>query len=118
MKIFYTIDETSRVIPCCDWNENISPDEDWHVGDIPGAAYEEHGIPLYKEVNGAITARTAEEIQADIDAIPVPDPTPIDYLTADVDFLTMENEALEEQVEQQQADIDYLLMITEETSAI
>ena len=33
---------------------------------------------------------------------------------ADVDFLTMENEALEDDMEQAKADIDYLLMITEE----
>ena len=33
---------------------------------------------------------------------------------ADVDYLTMENEYLEEQAEIDRADIDYLLMITEE----
>ena len=38
------------------------------------------------------------------------------YLTqqADIDFLNMENEAIEEDIEQAKADIDYLLMITEE----
>lgn len=33
---------------------------------------------------------------------------------ADIDFLTMENEYLTEQTEQQQADIDYCLMLLEE----
>ena len=41
-------------------------------------------------------------------------PTTEDYLRADVDFLTMENETLTTESEQARADIDYLLMITEE----
>ena len=41
-------------------------------------------------------------------------PTMEDHLKADIDFLTMENESLTEQAEQARADIDYLLMITEE----
>ena len=41
-------------------------------------------------------------------------PTAEDYLRADIDFLTMENEALTTESEQARADIDYLLMITEE----
>ena len=41
-------------------------------------------------------------------------PTAEEILRADVDYLTMENEALEGDVEQAKADIDYLLMITEE----
>jgi hypothetical protein len=34
--------------------------------------YEEHGIPNYKLVDGQAVQRTADEIQADIDAIPPP----------------------------------------------
>ena len=41
-------------------------------------------------------------------------PTAEDHLRADIDFLTMENEALTAESEQARADIDYLLMITEE----
>ena len=41
-------------------------------------------------------------------------PTAEDYLRADIDFLTMENESLTAESEQARADIDYLLMITEE----
>ena len=41
-------------------------------------------------------------------------PTVEDYLRADIDFLTMENEDLTEQAEQARADIDYLLMLSDE----
>ena len=41
-------------------------------------------------------------------------PSGEEILRADIDFLTMENEALEDDVEQAKADIDYLLMITDE----
>ena len=41
-------------------------------------------------------------------------PTGEERLQADVDFLSMENEYLEGESEQARADIDYLLMITEE----
>lgn len=41
-------------------------------------------------------------------------PSTEEILRADLDFLTMENEALEGDVEQAKADIDYLLMITDE----
>lgn len=114
MKIFYTINENNCVIPVSDWHEDIDPDESWHVGEIDGSAYEEHGIPLYKENNGVVVQRTQEEIDADIDALPTPEPTEVEQLRADIDYLTMENESLEEDVEQAKADIDYLLMITEE----
>ena len=114
MKIYYTIDEHDRIIPVCDWTEDLTPEAGWHIGELSGNAYEEHGIPLYKDVSGVITARTAEEIQADIEDLPIPEPTEAEQLRADVDFLTMENEYLEEESEQARADIDYLLMITEE----
>lgn len=41
-------------------------------------------------------------------------PTENEVLRADLDFVTMENEYLTEQNEQQQADIDYCLMLLEE----
>ena len=89
MKIFYTTDEQSRVFPCCDWREDIEPEESWKVGEMPGAAYEEHGIPLYKEVNDEITARTQAEIDADIAALPKPEPTELERLRADIDYIMM-----------------------------
>ena len=114
MRVYYITDEMDRILPVCDWREDIEPDEDWKVGDLDGNAYEDHGIPLYKDVDGTVTLRTLAEIRADIDAIPVPEPTETERLRADVDYLTMENEALESESEQARADIDYLLMITEE----
>ena len=41
-------------------------------------------------------------------------PTDSDRMQADIDYLTMENESMEESLGQAQADIDYLLMILEE----
>lgn len=114
MKIFYTLDNNNRIYPCCDWREDIESDESWRIGEIDAPAYEEHGIPLWKESGGQCVYRTVEEVQADIDEIPLPEPTEEDQLRADVDFLTMENESLQTDVEQAKADIDYLLMLTEE----
>lgn len=45
------------------------------------------GIPLYKYLKGNIVPRTEEEIQADIDALPEPEPTPMEQLRADIDFI-------------------------------
>lgn len=116
MKMYLQVDERNRIFPCCVWYDDIIPDEDWFIEDISDdfEFAESHGIPLWKYINNEIVHRTDEEIQADIDAIPVPEPTDIEKLQADIDFLTMENEYFEEQNDQQQADIDYLLMITEE----
>ena len=38
--------------------------------------YEDHGIQVYKLENGLAVERTQEEIEADIAALPVPDPKP------------------------------------------
>lgn len=88
-KIFFTVDQETRVIPLCDWGENVESDPDWIVGDIPGIAYESHGIPLYKYVSGEIVQRTSEEIEADINALPPEEPSEQEMLRADVDFLLM-----------------------------
>lgn len=114
MKIYFTTDEKKRVFPVCDWNENVEPDQDWLIGEIEVPAVEEHAVPFWKWNGTSCVRRTSEEIQADIDEIPIPEPTEAEQLRADVDFLTMENEFLEEGSEQARADIDYLLMITEE----
>lgn len=115
METYYIVDK-GLVYPTCYVTEDVVPPEgeNWKIGELDGAPFETHGIPRYKEVNGVITERTAEEIQDDVDALPVEPPTEADQLRADVDYLTMENEALEEQAELDRADIDYLLMITEE----
>lgn len=89
MQIYFTIDNKNRVHPCCDYSPEIEPESDWIVGTLSDNAYEEHGVPLYKYVSGQVVARTQQEVQADIDAIPVPDPTPEEILRADVDYLLM-----------------------------
>lgn len=38
--------------------------------------YEDHGIPMYKLENGLAVERTQAEIDADIAALPVPEPQP------------------------------------------
>lgn len=114
MKIYFTIDNKSRVIPCCDWDAKIKPNVDWFIGEMPGIAYNSYGIPLWKYVHNQILARTIAEIEQDIAELPHDDPSPVEYLQADVDFLLMENEYLEEQNEQQQADIDFCLMMLDE----
>lgn len=73
----------------CDWDETINPHESWLIGEIDGNSYEEHAIPLWKYENGRCVRRTPEEVQADIDKIPDPEPTPAEILRADVDFLLM-----------------------------
>ena len=55
MKIFYTTDVFNRVIPCCDWREDIEAEDNWRIGEIAGNAYESHGIPLYKDVDGTVS---------------------------------------------------------------
>lgn len=89
MKVFFTLNEKSCVLPAADWSETIVPAEDWYVGEIDGAAYEEHGIPIWAYQNGECVRRTDEEIQSDIDALPVPEPTDAELLRADIDYLLM-----------------------------
>lgn len=63
---------------------NITPKE-WKFIELDGQLTEPEDIPSYRE-----------------------------KLQADLDYLTMENEYLEEQAEQYRADIDYCLMLLEE----
>lgn len=89
IKVYYIVDDNNRVYPICDWSEDIEPDESWYVGEIEAPAYEEHGIPLWKESGGQCVRRTDEEVKADVDALPVPEPTEEEKLRADVDYLLM-----------------------------
>ena len=88
MRIFFTTDDKLCVYPCCD-DSGQEPEAGWYSGEIDGSAYETHGIPIYKYVDGRITDRTESEIQADIDAMPVPEPTEAELLRADIDYLLM-----------------------------
>ena len=91
MQMYICKDENNRIFPCCVWYENIEPDSGWILvnWDDEQDFYEEHGVPLYKYVNGQVVARTQQEVQADVDALPIPEPTPEEILRADVDYLLM-----------------------------
>ena len=113
MKVYFTTDENYSVFPCCDFREDIEPDNDWRIGDLDGNPFNDYGVPLYKFVDGEIIPRDEAEIEADMENIEMPEPTQLEQLQADVDFLSMENEYVEAQNEQFQADIDFLTMENE-----
>lgn len=91
-KVYIKIDSANRIIGCdggytigniADFSEWLLIDEGYgdkynlcqsNFFDKP--LYEEHGIPVYKFVDGKVAERTQAEIDADIAAIPVPEPPP------------------------------------------
>lgn len=58
-------------------------------GEENPALFESHRVPIYKYENGAVSTRTAEEIQSDIDAIPAADPTIEEQNRADIDYIAI-----------------------------
>ena len=59
--------------------------------------YTEDGIPRYKLQDGKAVERTEEEIQADREALPKPEPTPtVEELQAKITALTTSNQMLED----------------------
>lgn len=56
---------------------------------FPLPIYTDEGIPRYKLVDGVPVERTAEEIAADIAALPEPAPTETAILQAQIDALTI-----------------------------
>ena len=56
---------------------------------FPLPIYTEERIPRYKLVDGIPVERTAEEIAADITALPEPTPTKEELLQAQIDALTI-----------------------------
>lgn len=59
--------------------------------------YTEDGIPRYKLQDGKAVERTEEEIQADREARPKPDPAPtVEELQAKITALTTSNQMLED----------------------
>lgn len=88
MQIYFTVDDDNRVIPVCDYDESIEPEADWILGEITAPAYNEYGIPLYKYEDEACTERTEDEVQTDIDALPVVI-SEEEQLRADVDYILM-----------------------------
>lgn len=75
--------------------------------------YDENNQELERIIN--IRMQDWDHIEVDGRLIdPSEIPTEEERLRADLDFVTMENEYLNEVNEQQQADIDYCLMLLEE----
>ena len=59
--------------------------------------YTEDGIPRYKLQGGKVVERTEEEIQADREALPKPEPAPtVEELQAKIAALTTSNQMLED----------------------
>ena len=59
--------------------------------------YTEDGIPRYKLQDGKAVERTEEEIQADREALPTPEPAPtVEELQAKITALTTSNQMLED----------------------
>lgn len=54
---------------------------------FPGGLYTTDGIPRYRWDGSAAVLRTEEELDADREALPEPEPTEQEQLRADVDFL-------------------------------
>ena len=91
-KVYIRIDDKSRITACDGGysTSNIKNFEDWVMIDegygdrynlcqsnyFDRPLYEEHGIPVYKLENSLAVARTQAEIEADIAAMPEPEPLP------------------------------------------
>ena len=60
--------------------------------------YEEHGIPIYQHENGAVVRRTSEEIEADIAALPEPEPSEDEKRDAQIFYTAMMTDTLLEEV--------------------
>lgn len=61
-------------------------------GEENPALFEGHGIPLWHWDGEHITARSDEDIQAEIAQLPPPPPSQMEVLRADVDFLLVMQE--------------------------
>lgn len=98
MKIYARIDEQNRIrtaqseqwitdLASGTWHETNAPYEENY--EMTHEFREEHGVPVYKLVGKTITARTQAEIDADIAALPSPEPTELERLRADIDYIMM-----------------------------
>lgn len=91
-KVYVKVDSENRILACDGGYSvvNVTNYDEWilideGIGDkynlcqsnyFDNPLYEEHGIPVYKLENGIAVERTQAEIDADIAALPVPDPQP------------------------------------------
>lgn len=73
--MFVYVESNSAITAFCE-NGGISENEHWKStrSSISEPITEEHGVPIYKLVEGAVKNRTAAEIAADIAALPKPEP--------------------------------------------
>lgn len=91
-KVYIKVDQAGRIIGCEGGYSmgNIKNIDDWilideGIGDrynhcqngyFEKPIFEENGVPVYKFENGLAVERTQAEIDADIAALPVPEPEP------------------------------------------
>ena len=70
----------------------------FHGGTENPALHVENGIPLYKYENGEVVMRSAEEIAADVAALPEPEPTAEEKRDAQIFYTAMMTDTLLEEV--------------------
>lgn len=70
----------------------------FHGGTENPVLIAENGIPLYKYENGTVVVRNAEEVAADIDALPEPKPTAEEKRDAQIFYTAMMTDTLLEEV--------------------
>lgn len=100
-KVYIQTDTEGRILRCDGGYTTPSDLTDWTeidegTGDkynlcqshyFEGGLYTMDGIPLYKWDGTHVVERTEEELEADREALPEPEPTEHEQLRADVDFL-------------------------------
>ena len=81
--MFVYVESNSAITAFCE-DGGITENEHWKSARsaISEPLTEEHGVPIYKLMDGVVTDRTEEEIQADIAAVPEPEPTETEKLYA------------------------------------
>ena len=110
-KHYITVDEQGRITGGFSDAFRQPSDTDICINDLGGyqfrlfrggeenpPLFEEHGIPLYRYKGGVIEHRTAEDIAADISAIPAPAPTEDERRDAQIFYTAMMTDTLLEEV--------------------
>ena len=110
-KHYVTVDDQGRITS--GWSDGPRPDKDasgaicineqggYQFRLFPGGEenprlYTGDGIPLHKLVEGAVVARSEEEIRVDRAALPAPGPTAAERLEAQVVYTAMMTDTLVE----------------------
>ena len=109
-KVYVLLDEKSRVLRCegeyslpSDLTGWVQIDEGY--GDrfslaqshyLDGGLYTHDGIPRYKYEGGACVLRSEEEIAADRDALPKPQPSQLDRVEAQATYTAMMTDTMME----------------------